>query len=186
MADLKKEEVVAKVRMAPEQQYIYSTYFWVEVWLKWCIYLADDMGLGWDKVNQEMQKSTKYGWPMAIENLEKLGVESKDTQAWGIAEASTGVNAWPGYSDEILEYNPARTTIKGTGTCVVLEIAKKLGIEKKVDLLPWCASSADAYLRRINPKMRFIQTSAMCRGDEFDIGSTELTDYEVTVSKHSY
>jgi hypothetical protein len=186
MATLEQDEIVAKVRLTPEQQYEYSTKYWVEIYLKLCIHMAVDMGLGWDTVNAELQKSSKTGWPMAVENLERMGFEERDSRAWAVAEASTGVNAWPGYIDEVVEYSPERTSIKGTGTCVVLEVARKLGIEDKIDLFPWCATAADSYLRKINPKLRFIQHMAMCRGDEYDLGYTELTDHEVTGSIHSY
>lgn len=181
-----KNEVVRKVRLTPEQQYEYSTKYWVEIFLRICVVLAEDMGLGWEKVNEALLKSSKDGWPMVLESLEKLGIEEKDARAWAFAEASAGVNAWPGYVDEVVEYGPNRTAIKGTGRCLVLEISKKLGIEKKIDLCPWCASSADAYLRKINPKLRFIQAKAMCRGDPYDYGYTELTDSVVTDSKHAY
>jgi hypothetical protein len=186
MTEINKDEIVAKVRLTPEEQYVYSTRYWVEIFLKLCMYMAEDMGLGWDKVNQELQKSSKDGWPMAVEHLERMGVEERDARAWAVTEASTGVNAWPGYIDEIVEYSPERTSIKGSGSCVVLDIARKLGIEDKIDLFPWCASSADSYLRKINPKLRFSQYMAMCRGDEYDMGYTELTDYVVTGSKHAY
>jgi len=46
--------------------------------------------------------------------------------------------------------------------------------------------AADAYLRKINPKLRFIQAKAMCRGDPYDYGYTELTGSVVTESKHAY
>jgi hypothetical protein len=69
---------------------------------------------------------------------------------------------------------------------VVLDIARKLGIEEKIDLFPWCATAADSYLGKINPKLRFVQVMAMCRGDEYDLGYTELTDHDVVGSKHAY
>jgi len=181
-----KNDVVTKVRLTPQQQYEYSTKYWVEILLRLCIALAEDMGLGWDKVNEALQQCSKGGWPMVLESLEKLGIKEKDARAWAFAEASAGVNAWPGYVDEVVEYGPNRTAIKGTGKCVVLEIAKKLGIEKKVDLCAWCASAADGYLRNINPKLRFIQVKAMCRGDTYDYGYTELVENVVTESKHAY
>ena len=53
-------------------------------------------------------------------------------------------------------------------------------------MFPWCASAADAYLRQINPHLKFAQTMGMCRGDEYDLGVTELTDQVVTGSKHAY
>lgn len=186
MTEIDKNDIVTKVRLTPEQQYEYSTKFWVEIYLKLCITLAEDMGLGWEKVNEALQKSTKDGWPFAIESLERLGVEEKDSRAWAFAEASAGMNAWPGFVDEVVEYSPERTSIKGSGRCVILETAKKLGIEEKIDLLPWCATAADAYLRKINPKLRFVQTKAMCRGDAYNLGATELTEHVVTGSKHAY
>lgn len=181
-----KNKVVDKVRLTPEEQYEYSTKYWIETFFKLCITMAKDLGLGWDKVNEALQKSSKDGWPFALESLERLGIEEKDSRAWAFAEASAGVNAWPGYIDEVVELSPERTSIKGSGRCVVVEVAKKLGIEDKIDLLPWCASAADAYLRKINPKLKFVQTMAMCRGDEFDLGATELTDSIVIGSKHAY
>lgn len=184
--EIDKNEIVTKVRLTPEEQYEYSTKYWVEIFIRICIVLAEDMGVGWEKANQALLKSSKDGWPMILESLKKLGIKERDARAWAFAEASAGVNAWPGYVDEIVEYGPNRTAIKGTGRCVVLEIAKKLGIEKKIDLCPWCASSGDAYLRKINPKLRFIQVKSMCRGDSYDYGYTELTDSAVTDSKHAY
>jgi len=186
MTEIDKDDIVTKVRLTPEQQYEYSTKYWVEIFLKLCIALAEDMGLGWEIVNETLQKSSKDGWPMVFESLEKLGIEEKDARAWAVAEASAGVNAWPGYVDEVVEYSPKRTAIKGSGRCIVLDTAKKLGIEKKIDLLSWCATAADAYLRKVNPKLRFIQVKAMCRGDTYDYGYTELIDQVVTGSKHAY
>jgi hypothetical protein len=184
--EIDKNEIVTKVRLTPEEQYEYSTKYWVEVLLRICVVLAEDMRLGWERANEALLKSSKDGWPMILESLKKLGIKERDARAWAFAESSVGVNAWPGYVDEIVEYGPNRTAIKGTGRCVVLEIAKKLGIEKKIDLCPWCASSGDAYLRKINPKLRFIQVKSMCRGDPYDYGYTELTDSVVTDSKHAY
>ena len=154
--------------------------------MKLCITLAEDMKMGWDKVNEIIQKSSKDGWPFALDTLERLDIKVKDARAWGYAEASAGVNAWPGYIDDIVEFSPEFTSIRGLGTCVVLDIAKKLGIEDKIDLLPWCATAADAYLRKINPKLRFVQTLAMCRGDKNDLGAAELTDKTIKGLKHSY
>jgi len=188
--DKDKDDIITKVQLTPAEQYVYSTKYWVEIYLKWCLHLAEDVGLGWEKVNEELQKSSLGGWPMAVENLARLNIEEKDARAWIFAEASTGVNAWPGYIDEVVEYSPERTSIKGSGSCVVLDIARKLGIEGKIDLFPWCATAADSYLGKINPKLRFVQVMAMCRGDEYDLGYTELMDHEVdhkaTGSKHAY
>ena len=69
---------------------------------------------------------------------------------------------------------------------MLLDIATKLDLEKKVDLASWCAKNADAYLRRINPRLRFVQTKAMCRGDTHDFGYAELVDFDVHGSEHSY
>jgi len=158
--DKDKDDIITKVQLTPAEQYVYSTKYWVEIYLKWCTHLAEEVGLGWKKINEELQKSL------------------------------LGVNAWPGYIDEVVEYSPERTSIKGSGSCVVLDIARKLGIERKIDLFPWCVTAADSYLGKINPKLRFVQAMAMCRGDEYDLGYTELmdheVDHEVTGSKHVY
>lgn len=184
--DMEKDDIKKIVGLTPEQQYEYSTKYWVEIFLKLAVHMAEEMGLGWERVNQELQKSSLSGWPMAVENLARLGVQERDARAWIFAEASTGVNAWPGYIDEVVEYTPTRTSIKGQGTCVVLEIARKLGIQDKIDLFPWCATAADSYLRKINPKLRFVQHMAMCRGDEYDLGYAEMTDEVISGSKHAY
>lgn len=186
MKEIDKNDVVSKVILEPEQQYEYSTKYWVEIFLKFCITLAEDMGLGWEKVNEALQKSSKDGWPFALESLERLSVEEKDARAWAFAEASAGMNAWPGYVDEVVEYSSERTSLKGSGRCIVLETAKKLGIEEKIDLLPWCATAADGYLRKVNPKLRLVQTKVMCRGDSYCFGTAELTEHVVTGSKHAY
>ena len=179
-----KEEVVDKVRLTPTQQYEYSTRYWLEVYLKFCMTLAED--IGWDKVNEMLQRSSLGGWPMATDALSRLDVGERDARAWAVTEASVGVNAWPGYVEGFVDFTPEYTSNKGTGVCVVLEVARKLGIQDKIDLFPWCATAADAYLRKINPKLKFEQWMAMCRGDEYDLGAAIMTDSEVTGSKHSY
>jgi hypothetical protein len=179
-----KEEIVDKVRLTPTQQYEYSTRYWLEVYLKFCMTLAED--IGWDKVNEMLQRSSLGGWPMATDALSRLDVGERDARAWAVTEASVGVNAWPGYVEGFLDFSPEFTSNKGTGVCVVLEVARKLGIQDKIDLFPWCATAADAYLRKINPKLKFVQWMAMCRGDEYDMGAAVLTEGEVTGSKHAY
>ena len=181
-----RNEIIDRVRLTPEQQYRYATKYWVEIFLRTCVTLAEDMNLGWKKVNEALLKSSKDGWPMVLDSLKRLSIEERDARVWAFAEVSAGVNAWPGYTDEVVELSPKRTAIKGTGKCIVLETAREFKIDRKIDLCPWCASSADAYLRKINSKLRVIQTKAMCRGDSYDYGYAELADNVVTGFKHAY
>ena len=88
-----KEEVVDKVRLTPAQQYEYSTRYWLEVYLKFCMTLAED--IGWDKVNEMLQRSSLGGWPMATDALSRLDVGERDARAWAVTEASVGVNTPP-------------------------------------------------------------------------------------------
>ena len=185
------DKIVSRVKLAPEEQWKYSTEFWIEILLKSCKTLAEDMGLGWNSVNQALLQSAKHGWPGVLGVVERLDLPHKDARIWASTEAFAGVNAWPGYVDQVTEYSPKRTAIRGSGpseggTCVILDIAVKLNLEKKIDLASWCAANADAYLRGINPKLRFVQEKAMCRGDTCDYGYAELVDFEVKGSRHAY
>lgn len=185
-----RKDVVSQVKLTPEEQWRYSTEFWIELLLKLCRTLAENIGLGWDKVNEGLIKGSE-GWPGVLRAIEKLSLSHRDARVWASTEAFAGVNAWPGYIDEVTEYTPKRTAIKGHGPstggrCVILDIATKLGLDKKIDLASWCAKNADAYLRRINPRLRFVQTKAMCRGDSYDYGCAELVDFDVKGSEHSY
>jgi len=186
MKDYDKDKVVEKVRLTPEEKYEYSSNYWVEMYFRLCKTFAEDLGLGWDKVNDALQISSRSGWPFANSSIKKLNIEEKDSRVWAYTESTAGQNAWPGYIDEIVDFNPERTSIKGYGRCIALDTIRRLGLEGKVDLFPWCASAADGGLREVNPKLRFVQTMAMCRGDEYDMGATEMTDHVVTGSKHSY
>jgi hypothetical protein len=149
------------------------------------------MGLGWGVVNRALAKSAREGWPEALKPVEKLGIQYKDARVWGSTEAFAGVNAWPGYTDEITEYTPQKTAILGCGPgtggrCVVLDIATRLNLDKKVDLLTWCSTNSDAYLRKLSPHLRFIQLKGMCRGDPYDYGYAELVKNKVAGYKHSH
>ncbi len=184
-------KIVSSVKLNLEEQWKYSTEFWIEILLQACKTLAEDMGLGWNKVNQALLESAKNGWPGVLKVIEKLELPYRDARIWASTEAFAGVNAWPGYIDEVTEFSPKRTAIKGHGPseggrCVILDIAIKLGLDKKIDLASWCAANADAYLRTISPNLRFIQEKAMCRGDTYDYGYAELVDFEVKDSKHAY
>jgi len=184
------KDVVSQVKLTPDEQWRYSTEFWIEIFLNFCGTLAEDMGLGWDKVNEGLIHGSE-GWPGVLEAIEMFGLSNRDARVWASTEAFAGVNAWPGYIDEVTEYTPSRTAIKGHGLstggrCVILDVAIKLNLEKKIDLASWCARNADAYLRKINPRLRFIQTKAMCRGDSYDYGYAELVDFEVKGSKHAH
>jgi|GEM_PF-2608735 len=184
-------KIVSSVKLSLEEQWKYSTEFWIEILLRVCKTLAEDMKLGWDKINQALLESAKDGWPGVLKVIEKLDLPYRDARIWASTEAFAGVNAWPGYIDEVTEFSPNRTAIKGHGPseggrCVILDIAIKLNLDKKIDLASWCAANADAYLRAINPKLRFVQEKAMCRGDTYDYGYAELVDFEVKGSKHAY
>ena len=186
MKEYDKDEVVDTVRLTAEQQYEYSSNYWVEMYFRLCRTFAEDLGLGWDKVNEALKITAKDGWPFANDSLGKLDIKDNDSRVWAFTESTAGQNAWPGYIDDVVDFSPECTSIKGSGKCIALDTIKRLGLEGKVDLLPWCASHADGGLRGVNPKLRFVQTMAMCRGDEYDMGATELTDHKVTGSKHSY
>ena len=184
-----KKAVVSRVRLTVEDQWKYSTEFWIEIFLGFCRTLAEEMGLGWDKVNEGLLKGSD-GWPGVLKTVDMLKLSHTDSRVWASTEAFAGVNAWPGYIDEITEYSPNRTAIKGHGPstggrCVILDIAMRLGLDRKMDLASWCARNADAYLRNINPKLRFVQTKAMCRGDTHDYGYAEQTNFDIQGSQHS-
>jgi len=185
------DEIVSSVKLGPEEQWRYSTEFWIEILLRACRTLAEDLKLGWNKVNQALLASAKEGWPGVLGVIDRLDLPYKDARIWASTEAFAGVNAWPGYVDKVTEYSARRTVIRGSGPseggrCVILDIAKNLGLEKKIDLAAWCAANADAYLRAISPKLRFVQEKAMCRGDTYDYGYAELVDLEVKDSRHAY
>ncbi|MEM4488888.1 MAG: hypothetical protein QXK88_08885 [Desulfurococcaceae archaeon] len=185
------QNVISKIKLTTEEQWRYSTEFWIEIFLRLCKTMAEDMGLGWDKVNEALLKSADEGWPGVLRALEVANLQFNDARIWASTEAFAGVNAWPGYIDEVTEYTPTRTAIKGLGPseggrCIVLDVAIKLGLEKKIDLAAWCAKNADAYLRKINPRLRFVQEKAMCRGDPYDYGYCEMVDFIVKGSEHAY
>jgi hypothetical protein len=123
----------------------------------------------------------EVGWERAVEKylggvrgraskvtamlLEKLKVKERDATVPIRMVEAVVPTILPGWKTERIEFSPERSVGRYTGTCIMWEVVKELGIQERLPVVRICETFMNECSRLVNPKITTRHPKGMCKGD---------------------